>query len=159
MRKVLHSAIVIDDDCISLFLITKMLGDLSLTESILSFTNGINALNFFRNSAEDFFKLPEIILVDIKMPNINGWEFLHELSKINFIAGYTPVVFVMSADTCIDVDMPESQPWVKGCFVKPIMPDKLITLFNSLPLRLCWCSLPANNLTHLLPLLNNTNSG
>ena len=98
MLKKLKNVIVIDDDYISLFLITKILGEQQLTETILPFTNGLTALQYLSESAQDICKLPDVILLDIKMPEISGWQFLRQLKKINFIEAYKPVLCIISAD-------------------------------------------------------------
>ena len=132
MLKFLHNVIVIDDDYISLFLITKIFYRQQITETILPFTNGINALNYLSANTQDYYKLPEIIFVDVNMPDINGWQFLKELNKIKFIAGYKPAIYLISAELNIDFEMLENWPWVKGYLTKPIIPGKLIQLLNSL---------------------------
>ncbi len=135
MPKTLHNIIVVDDDCISLFLITKILDEQQVTKNILPFTDGISALQYLSANAHDFYKLPEVIFLDIKMPEISGWQFLQQLNNINFIEGYKPAVFIISADINIDFTMRETFPLIKGYFVKPIKTVKLITLLESFEMK------------------------
>lgn len=132
MSESLHSVVVIDDDYISLFLITKFLGEKQIAETILPFTNGIDALNYIAANAGDFLKLPDLILLDIKMPDINGWQFLHEINKIKFIAGYEPAICILSAETTIDFNIERNWPCVKGYLLKPILLNKLTAVIESL---------------------------
>lgn len=59
---------------------------------VVSFTNGIYALEDF---AED---LPDLVVLDIKMPDMDGFEVLQNLRKIADI----PVIFLTSKDEEID---------------------------------------------------------
>jgi CheY-like chemotaxis protein len=130
MLKPLRNIIVIDDDYISLFLITKILGEQRLTETILPFTNGISALEYLSKSAQDICKLPDVILLDIKMPEISGWQFLQQLKNINFTDDYKPFVCTISADISIDTEMLKNEPLIKAHLVKPIIPAKLAALLT-----------------------------
>jgi len=130
MLKPLRNTIVIDDDYISLFLITKILGEQRLTETILPFTNGISALEYLFESAQDICKLPDVILLDIKMPEISGWQFLQQLKNINFIEDYKPFICTISADISIDTEMLKDEPLIKAHLVKPIIPAKLVALLT-----------------------------
>ncbi len=71
---------IINDDDIFTFILKKSISKLNICEQILTYTNGEEAIKAL--SVNDF-TLPEIILLDINMPFMNGWEFLDEFSNIN----------------------------------------------------------------------------
>ncbi|MDO8845763.1 response regulator [Methylicorpusculum sp.] len=63
-------------------------------------TDGLEALEFLRNgnSENAEFQSPDIILLDVNMPRMNGQEFLTEIkSDINL--SYIPVIVFSSADS------------------------------------------------------------
>ena len=132
MLQRLRRLIIIEDDYISLYLINKLLREKSIAETILPFTNGIDGLNYLIKNAKDFSELPEFILLDMKMPEINGWQFLQQLNKIQFVTGYQPAICIVSAEITVDFNLLNSWSCVKGYLEKPIKPNKLIRVIESL---------------------------
>ena len=116
MFQPLNRIINIDDDYISLFLTTKFLAGNKIADTTLPFTNGIDALRYLEQNAQIPSVLPELILLDIMMPDINGWQFLAELNNIEFIAGYEPVVCIVSAQTITNFEILKCYPISKGIF-------------------------------------------
>jgi CheY-like chemotaxis protein len=107
---------VVDDDHISLLLITKFLLNNKVTESVLPFTGGIEALTFLTGFAAEASKLPELILLDINMPEFSGWQFLEKLITIRFAVRYQPTVCILSAESFTDFELSK---WscIKICFI------------------------------------------
>lgn len=136
MFHTLRRIAVIDDDCISLFLINKLLLQKQITDATIPFSNGIDALNYFSSNSESLLKLPDLILLDIKMPEMSGWQFLRELNQIEFTAGYKPQICILSAETTIDFDIFKNSHCVKGYLLKPIILSKLVTVIESLTTKI-----------------------
>lgn len=66
--------LLVDDDEITNFLCKKMLSEIGV-ESVDSAINGQAALNYLKQNC------PDIIFLDIKMPIMDGFEFLEELQE------------------------------------------------------------------------------
>lgn len=73
--------------------------------------------------------LPDIILLDLMMPNVNGWDFLQRLKETGFL-GRVPII-VISAHLRID---PQAvlQMGVAAILPKPFNLDDLIDLVEHL---------------------------
>ncbi|MFC2188514.1 response regulator [Peijinzhouia sedimentorum] len=70
---------IIDDDDLYVFICKKMLNKLGLENDMIeSFPNGKAGLDSIKNR-DDKDKLPSLILLDINMPIMNGWDFLDEI--------------------------------------------------------------------------------
>ena len=102
-----------------------------IAKTILSFSSGLEALDYFENNASDITQLPSVVLLDITMPLISGWQFLDELNKIEFVAGYTLQVCIISAFVTVDFEALRKYPVLKGYLTKPVIPNKLIALIES----------------------------
>ena len=85
--------LVLDDDHDVCDAIAALASSDGFTSTV--FTDGRDALRYLRDVA-----LPRLILVDVRMPGIDGWEFLRQLGTIPF-ADDVPA-FLMSADTTLD---------------------------------------------------------
>lgn len=131
MFQPLQRIAVIDDEYISLLLVTKFLVKNKIAESVLPFTGGIEALTFLTGFAAEASKLPELILLDLRMPEFNGWQFLEKLVTIKFAVGYEPVVCILSAESVTNAELTK---WncVKGHLLKPIRLNELITVIENI---------------------------
>lgn len=71
---------IIDDDDLYVFICRKMLNKLGLENYLIeSFPNGKAGLDSIKNRDEKDL-LPSLILLDINMPIMNGWDFLDEIN-------------------------------------------------------------------------------
>lgn len=75
--------LLVDDDDIALLHYRKMADSSGLFSSIRSATNGLTALHILNQTEEGVFPVPDIILLDLDMPVINGITFLKLLEKWN----------------------------------------------------------------------------
>jgi len=78
MGQKVELACIIDDDKIYVNLVKKIIEIKKLSENLLIYKNGKEALDYFKNSMssvthEDL--LPDIIFLDLNMPVMDGWEF------------------------------------------------------------------------------------
>lgn len=82
----LKSVLVIDDSPTDVFIVQKFLERILGEFELDSKTNGLEALNFFRSERElksdenPKFKY-QLILLDINMPRMNGFEFMDQFEK------------------------------------------------------------------------------
>lgn len=96
MRK-LNTVMLVDDDEITNFINENLIQDLEIANQILVATNGqesIQKLLVFEAEGKD---LPELILLDINMPVMNGFEFLEEYQKIDFTSEKPIVLIVLTS--------------------------------------------------------------
>lgn len=107
MKKVL----LIDDDAINNFVNKKLIQRFMDQVEIVEFLDAHSALDYL-NANE-----PDIIFLDINMPEMDGWAFLEEYSK------WENKAMVMILTTSIDPadrERSEKYPFVEGFFVKPL---------------------------------------
>ena len=73
----LKSVLIIDDEEIDLFISKRVLSMNDFAENVYTETSVRSALHFLKNTAH----IPELILVDFKMDDMNGEDFLNEFQK------------------------------------------------------------------------------
>lgn len=117
-------ACVIDDDPIFVFGIKKVMQLIDFCEGILVFKNGQEALNNLKAIISAKEQLPDIILLDLNMPILDGWQFLEEFIKIP--CNKKILIYVVSSSVDPeDVLRAKSYESVSDYIVKPISVAKL----------------------------------
>lgn len=121
MSKKIPNLWIIDDDPMSSFYIKRLaeLGELANIISIYNTAQGaIDYLLHHNKSAEH---LPDIILLDIYMPEVDGWEFLSQLKKIEDQLTKKPAVYIISSSNHPrDLERAAALPIVRDYFQKPV---------------------------------------
>lgn len=125
-----HSICIIDDDMLYKLLLKKTISNLPISVDITCFSNGKEALDAFSNSAIDASELPDIILLDINMPIMDGWEFME--SFVELLPTLPKVIRVYIASSSIanqDIEKAKLYKEISEYLVKPIHSE---TLYNIL---------------------------
>lgn len=118
---------IIDDDTVYVNLVKKLIQLKKLCENILVFKNGKEAIEFFKDSES----LPDLILLDLNMPIMNGWEFLEEFNPINKELGKVSSLYVVSSSIDpVDSEKAKSIECVRDYISKPISMQSFEQIFS-----------------------------
>lgn len=112
---------IIDDDPIYHFLINKIIGNADAGHELLFFKNGKEALDYFMLDLDN--NLPEIILLDLEMPVMDGWDFLKEIEPLH--TDNTSIYIVSSSISHEDKEKAKSFPKIRGHYSKPINSNRI----------------------------------
>lgn len=123
------TVLVVDDDTIFHLLIKKMLLSLGITpESIQTALTGKEALDFVVTSHLSGIPLPNIILLDLNMPIMSGFEFLEAYKKLPLNDGKTRIIIASSSQNAYDVTR-ALQLGVSHYLTKPVSDIDLRQIF------------------------------
>ena len=75
------SILLVEDDPISIFVINKIIVKACVTENFIVKTNGEKGLEYITEEINKGNACPELILLDLNMPFMDGMEFLEALYK------------------------------------------------------------------------------
>ena len=133
MGQKVELACIIDDDKIYVNLVKKIIEIKKLSQELLIFKNGKEALDYFKEimeNATDEDKLPDIIFLDLNMPVMDGWEFLNEFIKIkNNLSKKVTLYVVSSSIDPRDLERAKSFNLVTDYLIKPIELKKFEKIF------------------------------
>jgi CheY-like chemotaxis protein len=117
-------AYIIDDDKLSLSLMSMLLSKNKLCEEIISFINPQLALAELQKNCDRLSDLPDVILLDLNMPILDGWQFLDEFILLP-IKKEISIFIVTSSINPYDIKMSKKYNMVKSYIIKPITAKKL----------------------------------
>ncbi|MFT2010450.1 two-component system response regulator [Pontibacter sp. 13R65] len=122
---------VIDDDEISTFLAEQVLLEEDETTSISTFASAADALELLTKQAQA--DVPEMVLLDLHMPEMSGWEFLNALKPYEqYLYGRCHIYILSSSLDQEDEIKASNYTLVSGFLQKPIDPETLQVLFSQL---------------------------
>ncbi|MBO6585007.1 MAG: response regulator [Gracilimonas sp.] len=93
----LKSICIIDDDKIYTYGVSKIIKNYLPGNDVMSFENGKKALSAIKEMEQNNDELPDLILLDIDMPEMNGWDFLNEFQPIREKVNKEIQIFVISS--------------------------------------------------------------
>lgn len=126
----INNMYVIDDDKIYHFLFKNLLKQNKIDVNATFFPNGLEAIEHIKK-IEDKDNLPELILLDVNMPIMNGWQFLEEYNKLRGALPKPCTIYMISSSNN-DVDINKAKEFgdvLKDYFLKPICKEDLDKIF------------------------------
>jgi DNA-binding response OmpR family regulator len=118
---------IVDDDPLYNFGTKKILEFTAFSEEVSYFLNGEDAFKDLNKRIQEGAPLPDIILLDINMPIMNGWEFLDQVSKTD-LKHPVKIFMVSSSINQDEIDRANSYPLVAEYIVKPLTLEKVKAL-------------------------------
>lgn len=122
---------VIEDDSIASYLIKKSLDEHPSFNQVEIFSNGKLAIDHLVDILDSNSPAPDLILLDINMSIMDGWEFLKALSDSSYSSGI-PIFILTSSINTRDIQGAEDHDYVNGFISKPLDEDKLNDLLRKI---------------------------
>ena len=101
----LNTIILIDDDEVSNQINQAIISKLDICNNLVIFPNAVQGLNYFKEVCT-FEDCPELILLDLKMPVLDGFDYIREFNKyFEHFRKMTKLVLVTSSNIEKDREM------------------------------------------------------
>ena len=114
------SVMLVDDSDLDNMLNKMILQTVKFSESISVFRSSVAALAYLKKEVNST-NIPELILLDINMPEMTGFEFMDEFQKLPLeISGYTKVYIISSSDDPIDITRASKYKAIVKYLKKPL---------------------------------------
>jgi response regulator RpfG family c-di-GMP phosphodiesterase len=88
---------------------------------VIKKNNAIAALDYLKANKHEAFKLPDLILLDINMPGMNGWEFLKEYNLLaKELQSKVVIIMLTTSENSDDIIKAKSDNYVSDFITKPM---------------------------------------
>lgn len=142
MNEKILNILLVEDDSVDVMNVQRAFKKNNITNPLQIAFNGIEALNMLRgtNGKPKLNPMPNIIILDINMPKMNGIEFLRELRNDPDLKALTVFVMTTSND---DQDKMEAYSLnIAGYILKPLSFEKFVNAISILNSYWNLCELP-----------------
>lgn len=123
---------VIDDDPIYQIIMKKIILKSGFFSSIRSFQNGKEAITALKEVISKNDNFPNIILLDIEMPIMDGWGFMDEIAILKSRINTEIKIYISSSSIAIeDRERAKNNNSILGYMCKPISIDDLTKIASA----------------------------
>lgn len=121
---------LVEDNPIDIFINTRVILQSGLGANVFSISNGLKAIDYLKDE-KNLNALPDIILLDIRMPEMDGFEFLEKFSELEFNDGRViRIILLSSSIDPSDYERARKNPLVLDYIPKPLTKEKLLAIEN-----------------------------
>ena len=129
MKKKLRNVMIVDDDSLVHFLSKKVLSAYACINNIYSAYDGKEALDLLRRTCSDLVSVPSILLLDLHMPIMDGFQFFEEAMRGHCLKD-NRIVTIMFSSTCDPCEVDKAHALgINYFFSKPILLEKIDSVF------------------------------
>ena len=125
--------LLVDDDPVSNLVASSLLQRIEAVNEIHSVLNGVSAIRFLQEACEKHDLIPDLILLDLNMPLMDGFEFLDACGKLN-LPNIKKIKFIVvtSSDNPDDIGKARKMG-VSGYITKPVSEDLFRKALSAIP--------------------------
>lgn len=121
MAEKLNCIVLIDDDEPTNFLHQLVIDRYNCAEQVVVFQDARKALAFLSAEVDGVHPQPDLILLDINMPGMNGWEFMEAYEKLPAVQrGQVVVMMLTTSLNPDDRRHADAIQGVRGFLSKPL---------------------------------------
>lgn len=122
---------LVDDDQIFQLTASRTIKSTQLTDRILQFENGEDALEFLKINSGNADLLPDYIFLDINMPIVDGWMFLEDYTHLKTKLSKNILIYMVSSSIDPrDMTRAKQNQEIRQYIIKPVTREKFIELLS-----------------------------
>ena len=123
--------IFIDDNQMDHFILKRVLDKYNLAYDVSCTADAEEVVGFLQQNQSDKDQLPDVILLDIYMPKLDGWAFLEKAQRLQpFLSKPLKIYILSSSINPRDIQRSKQFSCVKSFIFKPLTKEVLEKLIN-----------------------------
>lgn len=106
----LNKVLCVNDNKINLFIFERLISQTAFAKEIVCVLNGQEALDYYLKLVEspgEGVSHPELIMLDIDMPEMNGWDFLNHFTQ-SFLPLFPDTKVIITSSSIDDRDFKQA---------------------------------------------------
>lgn len=112
---------IVDDNVIDQMITKQVLKNSHSQSDILVMDCPLEALNYLETNEKDIHSLPNLIILDLDMPGMNGFGFLERFSQYaDQLKSTVKIVVLTATDVMEDLEQLNTNPTVARLISKPL---------------------------------------
>lgn len=125
----LQKVLLVDDDDIVNSINKVIIKHAKFAEEIIAETIASKAIDYIKSQKQDG-ALPELIFLDINMPEMDGWDFVDEYVKLGFEEGGPRIIMLTSSINPRDENRASLIDEITDFMSKPLSPEILDKIYT-----------------------------
>jgi CheY-like chemotaxis protein len=116
-----ETVMIIDDNIVDLYITSRMVTKNNFSKKVLEYSAAEEALKYLQENQDNIPALPQVILIDIYMPRMSGFQFLEAYDKLpSTLKNHCKAYIISSTIDDFDIARAHSDKNVISFQVKPI---------------------------------------
>lgn len=118
--------LVIDDSKFDRFIASEILDEYTDVKKVLALESAEKAIDYFKSIENMLQELPQVVLLDIKMPTMDGFEFLKVFDEFSETIKSNCKIFMLSSSIDPeDIRKAHKSKYVADFIEKPLSKEKI----------------------------------
>ena len=129
MKEETNIIMIIDDSLIDQMLTTHVINKSMADKELLVMQSAYEALAYLKRNEGNPGAIPSLILLDLDMPGMNGFEFMQQFKMLSpSLTATCRVIVITGSDIPADVELIQADPYVSKLITKPLCKNELIPI-------------------------------
>lgn len=127
----LNKVMIVDDNEIDIFIYKKLITRLALNNETITFNNVESSINYLQNIPSKT-PFPELILIDINMPELNGFDFIIKYNEMTHPGKRDKNIVLLSTfEDDPQIEKVKKNKNILGHYLKPLKIEDLKHICDS----------------------------